>query len=224
MSKLKLTLAVMFLSLAVGCATEPFKSDPSPPLKDSNPQAVRHGFMNQLTDHRFTLDQTLKLQAPFHKDLSVLSELVVDPAAGQFHMVGLSPLGVTLFQISGDHARVTIDFAVPPLMEHKDLLLELGRDVWRMQFDLIPGAGADVVAEETAIRFREETAEGRLTFEFGGDPTVLREKRVDGFFGTIWRVRYFQYTSPPGMVHPRGVVIDDDRFHFRLVIRNRSIQ
>jgi hypothetical protein len=53
---------------------------------------------------------------------------------------------------------------------------------------------------------------------------VLLEKRFAGWLGTIWRVRYFDYAISNGSLYPRGVVMDNAQYHYRIVIKNRQWQ
>lgn len=215
------TSALMLTALTGGCAAEPFRSDPLPPLKDPNPRAMRDSFALTIPN-RFDSDDTVIIQAPFGNDLEVLGVLRVDRPADTFELVGLNPLAVKIFDLHGDRSGSTIRFAVPPLMEHRDVLLSIAQDIRRMYFDLTPARIAAADIGRTEVRISEKTPEGRLVFKFGGDPPVLLEKRLDGLFGPIWRVRYFQYTSSRGTLYPRGIVMDNSRYHYRIIVKNRD--
>jgi hypothetical protein len=52
---------------------------------------------------------------------------------------------------------------------------------------------------------------------------VLLEKRLEGFWGTIWRVRYYRYAPESGGLYPRGIVMDNERFHYRIIVKNRDV-
>ena len=58
-------------------------------------------------------------------------------------------------------------------MEKKEVLLSIAEDTRRIYFDLVPGEGAAVEVRPTVVRYREKTAEGKLVYEFGGEPAVL---------------------------------------------------
>jgi hypothetical protein len=216
--------ALLPLALVVGCAAEPFTRAPLPPLNDPNPRTIPDRFLRSLPNRRFALDDTVIIQAPFRQDVAVLGELVVDRSADRFELVGLNHLAVTLFKLGGDHQHATIDFAVPELTEHRDLLLDMGQDIRRMYFDLVPGETAVLNIGKTTAQFSENTPEGRLVYEFGGEPAVLLDKHLDGVWGTIWRVTYYQYTSPLEGLYPRGVVMDNNQYHYRIIVKNRAMQ
>ena len=212
------------LAFIGGCAAEPITRAPLPLLNNPNPVDVRASFLHEMPNLRVTFDETVIIRAPFHKELAVLAELVVDRPADRFELVGLTHVGVTLFKISGDVHGASVDFAVPQLLEHKNLLLALGLDIRRIYFDLVPNDAASVTLGKTLIRFSEKTSEGRLVYEFGGEPALLLEKHLDGFFGAIWRVEYFQYESSGEGLFPREIVMNNNQFHYQIIVKNRAIR
>jgi hypothetical protein len=53
---------------------------------------------------------------------------------------------------------------------------------------------------------------------------VLLDKRQAGTFGTIWRVHYFDYVPVAGGDYPRGIVLGNSRYSYRIVVKNRDWQ
>jgi hypothetical protein len=210
---------ILLLALFAGCAAEPFVRPPLPVLKNPNPRAMRARLAHALPD-RFTSDDTVIIQAPFRDDLAVLGVLRVNRSAGTFELVGLNQLGVKLFHLSGDSHGNHIRFAVPPLMKHKEVLLAIAGDIRRMFFDLVPEKGAGIGVGPTMLRFTQDTSEGTMVYEVGGDPPILLDKHLIDWFGTAWRVRYFQYASTTGSLYPRGIVMDNNWFHYRIIVKN----
>ncbi|MGD0463270.1 MAG: hypothetical protein ABSB74_12365 [Tepidisphaeraceae bacterium] len=212
---------MLLLAFMAGCAAEPFTRPPLPLLKNPNPQAMRDNVAHAVPD-RFTSDDTVIIQAPFRNDMAVLGVLRVNRPAGTFELVGLNQLGVKLFHLSGDPRGNSIRFAIPPLMENKDLLMGIAEDIRRMFFDLVPDSGAKIDVRSTTVRFCEKTSQGKMVYELGGDPPILLDKQLVGCFGPIWRVRYFQYASSPGSLYPRGIVMDNSHYHYRIIVKNRG--
>jgi hypothetical protein len=213
--------ALLLMLLTGGCAVEPFIREPLPALKDPNPSAMRDSFSHTVSNH-FDSDDTIIIEAPFNHDLEVLGVLRVERPAGTFELIGLNPLAVKFFDLSSDRQGPTIRYAITPLLAHREILLSIAQDIRRMYFDLTPTENAKAEVEPTMVRFTEKTPDGTLLYEFGGDPPVLLGKRLDGFFGTIWRVRYFQYASAGTSLYPRGIVMDNSRFHYRIIVKNRD--
>ncbi len=211
----------VFLAILTGCTVEPFTRAPLPPLKNPNPQNIRTALAQTLPD-KFTSDDTVIIQAPFRNDLAVLGVLRVNRPAGTFELVGLNQLGVKLFHLAGDSHGDTIRFAVPPLMTHKDLLLAVAEDIRRMFFNVVPDSAAETDIGPTSIEFTEKTPQGEIVYEVGGDPPILLDKRLVGFFGTIWHVGYFKYATSSNTLYPRGIVMDNSRYHYRIIVKNRD--
>lgn len=217
-------LGAVLLTMCVGgCAAKPFERPPLPILNNPNPTAMRQSVAHSLAN-QFTSDDTIVIDAPFHK-MAILGVLQIDRPAGTFELVGLNPMGVELFHLSGDSSGTKIRSALPPLMEQQEILLSIGQDIRRMYFDLVPQDSAAADPHSTFVRFTEKTPDGTIVYEMGGEPTALLEKRLEGFFGAIWRVRYYQYTAAKGeTLYPRGIVMDNAHYHYRIIVKNRDWQ
>jgi hypothetical protein len=172
---------------------------------------------------RFTADDTVIIHAPFRDDMVLLGVLHVDRVAGTFEVAGMSEMGIELFQLGGDRKGSTVRMAMPPLDQQGEVLAAMGRDIARAYLDLAPGPQAKVCVGRTSVSYSEERPEGRLVYELGGTPTVLLEKRMEDFWGWVWRVRYYDYFAGAGGLYPRGMVIDNSRYHYRIVIKNRGL-
>ena len=133
--------AWLILLAMTACAKLPFAPEPLIPLQNPDPLAMRESFSRALPN-RFTSDDTIIIQAPFHHDLAVLGVLQVDRSAGKFELVALNHLGIKLFDLKGDRSNVSLDYVLPPLLGLKDILLSIGRDIARMYLDLVPAPSA----------------------------------------------------------------------------------
>ena len=213
-------IAIVFACLG-GCVSEPFSRSPLPILSHPDPSAMRDSFARTIPD-RFTSDDTVIIRAPFHDDLAVLGVLNVDRAAGTYELYGLNPLGVEFFHVGGDRHGPAIRSAIPPLMAHQDLLLSIAVDIERMYFDLLPENDSRTGIESTRVIFSRKLKDGKLVKEFGDEPAVLLEKHLDGLFGPIWRVRYYEYRPANGMRYPHEIVMDNSRYHYQIIVKNRD--
>jgi hypothetical protein len=221
---MRMRIGGLFLAcLIAGCAKEPFEPNPTPVLQSPQPAAMRDTFARTLPNG-FTSDDTIIIQAPFHNDLAVLGVLRVDRSKGTFELVALNHMGIKLFDLRGDRKDVSLVFVLPPLVGLKDILLSIAHDIQHMYIDLIPASGAEETIHSKDVKFTQETPDGTVIYKFGGDPSILLEKRLTGFFGTIWRVRYFRYTSESGGLYPRGIVMDNSRYHYRIIVKNRDVE
>jgi hypothetical protein len=210
---------VFTVCLLAGCAGEPFMRPPLPVLRNVKPQALRESFQARLPDD-LRSDDSMVIRAPFRDDMTLLDRLEVDRPKDVFRLTAFTPFGLMAFDVAADKGAFTINSAVAQFMEHKDLLLSITRDIRQMYLDLLPGASAKATVRPTEVLFSQKTPDGMVSFEFGYDPPLLLEKRLSGFFGTIWRVRYYDYqVGSEGKVHPRGIVLDNSQYHYRIVVR-----
>ena len=184
---------------------------------------MRDNFARALPN-RFISDDTIIIQAPFHDDLAVLDVLRVDRVAGKFELIALNHLGIKLFDLSGDRDNVSVGYVLPPLMGEKDILISIGHDVANMYLDQIPTDGAKTEVGSNKIVFSDKQSGGTLVYEFGGGPLVLLDKHLDGWFWTKWRVRYFRYSTEFGGLYPRGIVMDNGHYHYRIIVKNRDVE
>jgi hypothetical protein len=208
--------------LLTGCRGEPFQQPPLPTLRNPNPQLIRENFPKLLPDE-FTTDDTLILQFPFHDDLVMLGVLNVNKPAGTFELYAVNQMGVPFFHLSGNRSGVAVRDAIGPWLDHKDILLAIARGIQHIYFNPAPDSTATVAVSFTHVDFKQKTAEGTISYQFGMEPTVLLQKQLDGIFGPVWRARYYDYRpGTGGKLFPAGIVLDDNPFHYRLIIKNRD--
>jgi hypothetical protein len=182
---------------------------------------MRDSFARTIPE-QFTSDDTVIIRAPFHDDMAVLGVLNVDRKARTYELYGLNPLGVEFFHVGGDRHGPAIRSAIPPLMAHQDLLLSIARDIERMYFDLVPGDDSKARVQSTRVIFSRRTDEGTLASELGDEPAVLLDKHLDGFFGSVWRVSYYDYRPALGKLYPHAIVMDNGKYHYQIIVKNRD--
>lgn len=216
-----LWLAALGLS---GCVGDPFgapRLSPLPP--EVSPAAVVRDYREALPT-RFAADTSLILRRRW-RDYAMLGYVQVDRAAETFELVCLSHLGIKLLHLAGDRAGSRVVFAVPALAESPELLAALAEDFRRIHFGLVPPDDAEVVPGPDTLRFRSVAADGgHLEHVFGGEGMHLLEKHGRQGWRQGWQVRFYDYGIDPGGLFPRGVVMDNRRLGYRLVVKTRDWQ
>jgi hypothetical protein len=96
--------------------------------------------------------------------------------------------------------------------------------VRNMYFDMVPAAAAPGEIHPNYVSFVDQQVQGSIEYTFGGTGQVLLEKRRPSWIGSVWKVRYFQYTAAEGGLFPRGIVLDNERYQYRIIVKNRSWQ
>ena len=214
----------LLLCLMAGCADGPFVRKPMPVLQNPDPQAIRKDFEAN-TPKRLLTDDTVIIDSIIGK-MAGLGCLKVDRDAGTFELLCMNHMGVQLFYLGGDRKQTTIHYAVPPLLERKEILLAMAQDIRRMYFDLVPDPADSTVIGSRNVRYIDNQRFGELVYEFGGEDRALVEKSFISHHRTIWRVRYYDFTPAPNArgLHPRGMVLDNYQYHYTIVVKNRSWQ
>lgn len=207
--------------LPAGCASVPFVAVPTPVLQDPDPAAMRSAWSARLPT-RFTTEDTVVIDFPGNS-LALLGFLRVDRAAGTFEVQGMNHLGGRAFLISGDLQKTAVLFAVPPLAERPKVLQALAQDIRSMYFDLVPDQAARVRIGARRVRYTEDRGDGKTEFIMGGADGVLLEKRLTHWRWPVWRIKFYDYTPAAEGVFPRGMVLDNARYHYRVVVKSRSL-
>ena len=108
------------------------------------------------------------------------------------------------------------------LMKRNNILLSFAEDIRRMYLEVTPDASSKPRVHSKHVTFAQKDDTGKTVFDFGGDPIVLREKRVKGFLRTKWKAEYFMYTTQDGKTYPRGIEMKNGRYFYRMTIKARS--
>jgi len=210
------------VALLGGCTSVPFVAVPMPLLHDPDPAAMRSAWSANLPT-RFTTEDTVVIEFPGNS-LALLGLLHIDRVDGSFEVQGMNHLGGRAFLISGNPRKTEVLFAMPPLAEKPKVLQSIAEDIRRMYFDLVPDRAARVRVEARRLRYTEDRPDGKVEFVLGGADGVLLEKRLTHRQWSVWRVRFYEYNPAGEGVFPRGMVLDNARYHYRIVVKNRSLR
>ncbi len=209
------------MTLLAGCASVPFAAVPTPLLHDPDPAAMRSAWSASLPT-RFTTEDTVVIEFPGNS-LAFLGFLRIDRATGTFEVQGMNHMGWLAFLISGGPRKTEVLRAAPPLAEQPKVLQSIAQDIRRMYFDLVPDQAARVRVGARSVRYTEDRPDAEIEFVMGGADGVLLEKRLTRWIWPVWRVKFYEYTPTLEGVFPRGIVLDNARFHYRIVVKNRSL-
>ncbi len=210
------------MTLLAGCASVPFAAVPTPLLHDPDPTAMRSAWSASLPT-RFTTEDTVIIEFPGNS-MAFLGFLRIDRATGTFDVQGMNHLGLRAFLISGDPRKTEVRFAAPPLAENPKVLESIAQDIRHMYFDLVPDQTARVRVGARSVRYTEARPGAEIEFVMGGADGVLLEKRLTRWIWPVWRVRFYEYAPTVEGVFPRGIVLDNARFHYRIVVKSRSLR
>ncbi len=208
------------LLLIAGCSSVPFQSTVLVPLEAGDPWNIVQRFQES-TPQRFQLLNTVVFEYNFRK-FSGIGMVRVNSVSGVFHAVGMNPMGVKLFELSGDGRSVTSRYEIEALTRYGDIAAAVGNDIRRIYFDLVPGKEALIRKRTDKLVFRQPAGGGFLEYVFAGAAGDLIEKKYYDDDGIRWRVSYYEYRDQNGKRRPQGIVFIHYDYGYRLTIRHKE--
>jgi hypothetical protein len=135
----------------------------------------------------------------------------------------MNPLGVKLFELSGDRNIVTNHYTIAAFSRYDELTTAVGADIKRIYFDLIPSADARIWRRRYSVSFRQPSGGGTLEYVFAGAAGDLIEKNYYAEDGIAWRASYYEYREQNGKRWPRGIIFINYHYGYRLTIRQKEL-
>jgi hypothetical protein len=213
-------LAVLWLS---ACTSVPFQEVELVAVGEADPEAVREEFAVALPE-RFLIVNTVTFEFK-GRTLAAIGYTDVDASQQTFTVVGLHPAGgLKLFEVSGDSEDANCTFALEEFTRWGEFCRAVAEDTRRMYLDRIPDPDATVSKEKYRILFRQKAEHGEIEYVFAGADGVLVERRYYEKKSRIWSVFYYEYRRENGRLYPAGIILEDHRRRYRLVVRLREIQ
>ena len=142
---------------------------------------------------------------------------------GVFKVVCLNPLGVQLFELSGDRNTIVTRNAMPALMKYGDLPAAVGADIRRIYFDLVPSERAHIWKSKYKINFRQSYGSGVMEYEFAGKGRELVEKAYYENDEIVWRISYYEYREQNGKHYPQGIIMINYKYGYQLTVRQKEL-
>lgn len=215
-----LPLLALALALTAGCATSPFPPMPRVPLADVAPQAALEIFRDKAPSRFQTVSSVVFEFAG--RAMTGLGSLEMDTEQQRFRLSCLNPMGVKILELSGDAGVVQTEYIMPPLAERGDLGKAVGRDIERIYFDLLPSPSARSSRGTYRLTFVDEVPGGSIKYVYAGKDFDLAEKIYYQGDTVVWRVSYHEYADVGGKRYPRGIVLSDETYGYRLTVRQRE--
>ena len=218
---IRLVMIFMAVLLAAGCATVPFREAPAVSMETVDPLEVVAQFREHLPES-FQLLNTVVFDYTWRKFLGV-GYVGIDRTNDTFKVVCLNPMGVKLFDLTGDRNSVTPQDVIPALANYGDLPRAVGDDIRRIYFDLTPSAGAAYRKGSTSIRFWQPAGPGTLEYVFAGAGRNLVEKNYYENSSIVWRIAYYEYLEQAGKLYPQGTVLTNYQYGYELTVRYKEL-
>ena len=217
----QLIITGLVVLYSAGCSSIPFQGVSYVSVDLVHPAAVRERF-SLLLPRKFQLVNTIVFQYNRHYT-SAIGYTAIDTHQKIFTVVCLNPMGVKLFELSGDANDVECRFALEGFTRQGDFAQAVADDIRRIYFDRIPGPEAEVCKQKHKIIFRQSAGSGIMEYVFAGKDNVLIEKRYYEGDRRVWSVFYYEYRLEDGKLYPVGIVLRHHQYGYQLVVRLKEI-
>lgn len=215
-------LSALIILSSVGCSTVPFQRTSYFTLDSTDPQLARREFALSLPD-RFQVMNTIVFQYKWHS-FSALGYIDVNKELKTFAVSCMNPVGIKLFELSGERDSVRTNFVLKELLRRGDLPRVVGEDIRRIYFDNVPSGEAKVQKDRYRIIFSEPSGSGVIKHIFAGREPKLIEKRYYERSRLLWSVLYYEYRQDHGKFYPAGIMLRNYRFGYNLIVRLKEVR
>lgn len=212
----------MLLLGGVSCTSVPFQQTELVPLASEDPGRVVERF-RAATPGNFQLLSSVVFEYNW-QSFSGLSSIEISRADAGFKVAGMTPLGVKLFELSGDRDGIATRYSVDALNKYGDLAAAVGNDIRRIYFDLFPDPQARILSKKKKLVFRQPSGRGSLEYVFAGAAGDLVEKKYSEDSRVVWRASYYEYADQDGKRVPRGIVFVHSGYGYRLTVRHKEFR
>jgi len=216
--------AVLFILqvFIAGCNTVPFQETRLVPLDSEDPWKMVEHFHSNVPDS-FELLNTVVFEYNGRK-FTAIGTVQINGADRVFKVAGMNPMGIKLFELSGDQNSVTTRYSIADFSKYGDLASAVGNDIRRIYFDLVPGTEARSWKRTYTRIFRQSSGPGFLEYVFAGRDGDLIEKRYYEENGIVWRASYYEYRDQDGKRWPQGIVFIHYPYGYRLIVRQKEFR
>ncbi len=211
-------LSILFIA---GCNNIPFQKTSYVPLESVVPLTVLKQFKNRVPEN-FQLLNTIVFKYNWNK-FSAVGYIDINTREKLFTVVCINPMGIKLFELSGNKDGVTQHFALEEFTRKGNLASTVGEDIKRIYFDLVPSSEAKIKKEKNQIIFSQPLGAGMIEYVFAGSDGYLIEKNYYNDNELSWRVSFYEYQQKNGKIYPGGVILKNYKYKYSLTVKLKEI-
>ncbi len=220
--KPKILLFLLLILSVAGCRSVPFKSIDYVRLDDLDPNTLLEEFKAKLAQKLETVS-SIVFEYKWQR-FSALGYTQLDLAQERFQVSCMNPVGIKLFELTGDQNEIKSIFVLNELLQRGDLPRAVGEDIRRIYFNFTPSAQAKVKKEKYRIIFTQPSGAGKLVYVFAGDRQWLVEKHYFEKKRKLWSVFYYDYLTFGDRLYPAALIFKHHRFGYNLIIRLKEVR
>ena len=207
--------------LATGCTHIPFQETERVSFETADPADVPEQFKANIPE-TFQLLNSVVFEYSWNTFMAI-GYIDINRQNEMFKVVCLNPMGVQLFELSGDRNTIVTHNAMPALMKYGDLPTAVGTDIRRIYFDLVPSGKARIWKSKYKINYWQPYGTGVMEYEFAGKGRELVEKVYYENDEIIWRVSYYEYREQNGKLYPQGIIMINYKYGYQLTVRQKEL-
>lgn len=218
---MKRAFAAVTAFLLSGCAVVPFQEPARVSMEQVDPRGLVERFQASAPDS-FQLLNTVVFEYNW-RTFSGIGSVFIKRSDRVFRVAAMNPLGVKLFELSGDRNSVTNHYTIAAFNRYGDVATAVGNDIRRIYFDLIPSADARIWKRKYSVSFRQPAGGGVMEYVFAGASGDLVEKNYYADDGIAWKTSYYEYRDQNGKRWPRGIIFINYQYGYRLTVRQKEL-
>jgi hypothetical protein len=207
--------------LVAGCTHIPFQETQQVAIESVDPKSVLDQFRKN-TPESFQILNSVVFEFSWQTFMGI-GYIDINRQNNIFKVVCLNPLGVQLFELSGDRNSIVTRNAMPALMKYGDLPTAVGTDIRRIYFDLVPADSARIRKSTYKINFWQPYESGVMEYEFAGKGRELVKKAYYENDEIIWQISYYEYREQNGKHYPQGIIMINYKYGYQLTVRQKEL-
>jgi hypothetical protein len=212
---------ILCFAVQTGCRNIPFKETELVPLHIETPEDIPSMFNSQMPE-KFILLNSLVFNYFWHS-FSSMGVCKVDLETDSIVVVGMNQMGIKLFELSGKPSSVECKFTINELKKYEKFPETVITDIHRVYFNRFSVSGSEIRKSKYKICFIVPHRKGKLYYYFGGINLYLLEKKYVENGDDLWKISFYEYTLMGGKLFPKGIILDNYKYDYQLVIRLKEI-
>jgi len=212
---------IIFLHLT-GCAGIPFQKAGRVPIGKIEPSIVKEQFALMLPE-KFRIINSMVFEYK-GEAVSFIGYSDVDTLEKTFTVVGLNQIGIKLFELTGNNDKTELKFAIEEFTKRGNFAEAVAGDIKKIYFNRLPEAGTKASREKYEIVFARNENGATIEHVFAGAGNLLVEKRCTVDNIALWSVYYYEYRIENGKLYPAGIVLENHKYDYRLILRLKEIR
>ena len=149
--------------------------------------------------------------------------LEIDRNKGTFSVACVNPLGVKLFEMSGDRKNTVCHYALEDFKKRGDIASAIGEDIRRMYFDIVPSNIAGMTRKRGCVVIGEQQGRGTAKYWFSVADGLLVRKDFSENGKMVWRITMNGYRRIEGKNYPGMTVLSNYKYGYSLEVRMKEV-